>query len=96
MGILRESVVLSCAGWCQIATGALGKLLNLQVTLTTSADPVASPTSTLVHDRQYAAVRDAHCFFTVPVSGPVFRKSGDDAHHYEGECKCLTVLQVEQ
>jgi hypothetical protein len=32
-GNLRDSVVLGCASSCQAATGALGKLLNLQISL---------------------------------------------------------------
>jgi hypothetical protein len=29
-GFLRESVVLSCASWCQLQRAPLGKLLKLQ------------------------------------------------------------------
>ena len=32
-GVLRESVVLSFASWCQLQRAPLGKLLNLQANL---------------------------------------------------------------
>src|SRR5256885_5416778 len=36
--VLRESVVLSCASWCQLQRAPLGKLLNLQANFEPTAE----------------------------------------------------------